>query len=140
MKTQISSMLRDVLLLSSLILLFPLQLHAADCSDAATVVKSYYQNLVKHRVASALTKWETTTKQLKNKLNATNIQSINRIKLLSCDEDAGVARVSVDVSAITSCGRGKWRGTFTLNVNEDDDWKIVSRRLKRYQRSWCSCS
>lgn len=140
MQTQIGSISRYILLLSTFIFLFPLQLHAADCSEATTVVKSYYQNLLKHRVNSALTKWETTTKQLKNKLNATNIQSINRIKLLSCDEDAGVARVSVDVSAITSCGQGKWRGSFTLNVNENDDWKIVSRRLKRYQRSWCSCS
>jgi hypothetical protein len=121
-------------------LLFPLQLSAADCSEATAVVKSYYQNLVKHRVNSALTKWETTTKQLKHKLNATRIQRINRIKLLSCDEEAGVARVSVDVSATTSCGQGKWRGTFTLNVNENDDWKIVSRRLKRYQRAECSCS
>jgi len=129
-----------VLLLSSIMLLFPWELQAAECSEAVAVVKSYYQNLKNHRVSTALTKWETTTKQLKKKLSATRIKKLNRAKLVSCDEASGEARVSVDVTAMTGCGLGKWRGTFHLNVNEDDQWKITSRHLKRYQRAWCSCS
>ncbi|GEM_PF-2379247 len=129
-----------VLLLSSIMLLFPWELQAAECSEAVAVVKSYYQNLKNRRVSAALTKWETTTKQLRNKLSATRIKKLNRAKLVSCDEESGEAQVSVDVTATTGCGRGQWRGTFHLNVNEDDEWKITSRRLKRYQRASCGCS
>jgi signal-transduction protein with cAMP-binding, CBS, and nucleotidyltransferase domain len=129
-----------VLLLSGLMLLFPWELQAAECSEAVAVVKSYYQNLKSRKVSAALTKWETTTKQLKNKLSATRIKKLNRAKLVSCDEETGVAQVAVNVTAMTGCGRGQWRGTFNLNLNEDDEWKITSRHLKRYQRAWCSCS
>jgi len=141
MKHPIRKMLGYVVLwLSSMMLLFPLELQAAECSEAVAVVKSYYQNLKNRRVSTALTKWETTTKQLKNKLSATRIKKLNRAKLVSCDEGLGEARVSVDVTAMTRCGQGKWRGTFDLNLDENDEWKITSRHLKRYQRAWCSCS
>lgn len=139
MKPQMNLVVKYMLLwLSAMMLLFPWEIQAAGCSEAVAVVKSYYQNLAKRKVSAALEKWETTTKRLKTKLSATKIIKLNRVKLRRCDENTGEAQVSVDVTAAVSCGRGKWRGTFFLN-DVDDEWKITSRHLKRYQRSWCSC-
>lgn len=139
MKLQINRVGKYVLLLlSAVMLLFPWEIQAADCSDAVTVVKSYYQSLAKRKVSAALAQWETTTNRLKSNLSATKIVKLNQVKLSNCNVDTGEARVLVDVTAAVSCGRGKWRGTFFLN-DVDDEWKITSRRLKRYQRSWCNC-
>ncbi|MEZ5672640.1 MAG: hypothetical protein R3E08_09755, partial [Thiotrichaceae bacterium] len=121
MKLRINQVRKYVLLLlSAMMLLFPWEIQAAECSDAVTVVKSYYQSLAKRKVNAALAQWETTTKRLKSKLSATKIVKLNRVKLSSCDVDTGEARVFVDVTAVVSCGRGKWRGTFFLNDVDDE--------------------
>ena len=99
---------------------------------SAKVVRDYYDELNRHEVAAARSRWSNPPKGFDSLAKSIQWFKINDVKTEGLAQDGSFAEVYADVvgKRVDESDPQRWQGRVTVS-NVDDSWKITKMNLNR---------